>query len=144
MNKNIFIVGIIILISGLLLLIDNAKNDSYVVINKNLIGVEIAETLPQRTRGLSGRVLLEQNRGILFIFPNEDKHEIWMKEMLFNIDIVWIDRYGFINYIKEDISPNTFPKTFSPPENAKYVLELNANYIKENDIKVGDKVFFGF
>jgi uncharacterized membrane protein (UPF0127 family) len=49
-----------------------------------------------------------------------------MKDMLFPIDIVWIDSEYRVVSIAKNISPDTFPKTFFPTQSARFVLEMNA------------------
>ena len=42
--------------------------------------------------------------------------------------------------IEKNISPDTFPQTFSPPGPVKYVIELNAGWADNNNIEVGDSI----
>ena len=62
------------------------------------IYIEIAKTTAELTRGLSGRPTLAENSGLFFIFPNSGIHGIWMKDMDFPIDIIWLDE----NYQNQD------------------------------------------
>ena len=54
------------------------------------IAVAIADTLEKRTQGLSGRESLSANEGLLFVFSTSGAYGIWMKDMRFPIDIIWI------------------------------------------------------
>jgi uncharacterized membrane protein (UPF0127 family) len=83
---------------------------------------------------------------MLFIFPNEEKHFFWMKDMLFPIDIIWINNAKEIVYIDENTSipetntPDYNLPLFSSPKPVSYVLEVNAGFSEKNNIKIGDKV----
>jgi uncharacterized membrane protein (UPF0127 family) len=60
-----------------------------------------------RTRGLSGTEYLASSSAMLFTFPKDDKWGIWMKDMNYAIDVVWLDREGFVVDFKESMSTTT-------------------------------------
>lgn len=105
----------------------------------SLIVVSTSET---RTKGLSGMESLPENTAMLFSFNEPDRYGIWMKDMKFSIDILWLDEKGKIIHIENDISPDTYPKVFTPLEISSYVLEANVGFAKENDLKVGKTLNF--
>ncbi len=113
-----------------------------VQINNIKIEAEIAKTLQEKSQGLSGRILLEQTKGMLFIFDQPGFYGFWMKDMNFPIDIIWIDQNRIIVDITENLFPATFPKSFQPKSPAKYVLEVNAGFADKNKIVIGDAVKF--
>lgn len=100
--------------------------------------IEIAATQPDRERGLGDRDFLEENKGMLFIFEKLGYHGIWMKHMLFPIDIAWLDEEFRIVDIRKNVSPNSFPQSFQPDLPARYVLEVNAGYFERHGIRVGE------
>ena len=104
--------------------------------------VEIADTNSLRQAGLSGKPFLERGEGMFFIFDADDMHGIWMKDMLFSIDIIWIDSNFNIVDVKESATPESFPAVFKPKEESRYVLEVNANFVEEHSIKIGDSIRF--
>ena len=101
------------------------------------IEIEIAETPIELIKGLSGRLTLAENSGLLFIFPYADTHGIWMKEMNFPIDIIWFDENYQIVAIKENARPDSYPEVFTPPTPAFYVLEVPSGFAQKNKISVG-------
>ena len=110
-------------------------------VGRNKVFVEIMDTPEKRAHGLSGRSLLSENEGMLFVFEEKDiMPAFWMKDMSFAIDIIWIDENFKIIGIEENLSPDTFPRAFSPSEPVKYVLETPAGWSKKNSIRVGDNV----
>ena len=102
--------------------------------------LEIARTPYERRRGLSERAMLPSDTGLWFVFDESDTHGIWMKDMKFPIDIVWVDSLFTIVHIKEGATPESYPEVFTPPIKARYVLEVNKGVVKELGMKVGEKI----
>lgn len=89
--------------------------------------LERATTPEARERGLSGRGSLPPDRAMLFVFENDAQHSIWMKDMRFSIDIVWLDSEKRVIHQELNVSPSTYPTSFQPETNARYVLEKAPN-----------------
>lgn len=115
------------------------------------ISVEIADTAESRARGLSGRDSLAVNTGLLLSFPELGSHGIWMKDMRFPIDVIWIAPISDTSSsgggqglrivdIRENVRPETFPEIFYPARSALYILEVNAGFVEIHSIEVGDTV----
>ena len=86
---------------------------------------------------------MNEDRGMLFVFSRSDFYVFWMEEMLFPLDIIWVNEdREVVDYI-EDVEPDTYPEfQFVNDFLAKYVLEVNAGFIQEHGIKTGDEVKF--
>lgn len=115
-----------------------------VLINNTIIAVDLARTNAQVQRGLSGRPSLDPQSGMLFIFSKPSIYSFWMPDMNFPLDLIWIS-----NDIIVDISHNVtnvfdraHPVYYKPKEPAQYVLEVNANFSINHNIKIGDTVIF--
>ena len=67
---------------------------------------------------------------MLFVFPDNDQHGIWMKDMKFPIDIIWISENYNIVHVKKDATPESYPTVFKNSKPARYVLELPAGSIE--------------
>lgn len=104
------------------------------------IRVTIADTPEERAHGLSGRVRLSEDEGMLFVFPGDGKYAFWMKDMRFSIDILWIAADGEVVHIVERAAPETYPRTFVSEGLARYVLELPAGDAEVRNVRVGDIV----
>ncbi len=102
--------------------------------------VEIAETDAALEKGLSGRAKFPNVNGMLFIFNKPDYHGIWMKDMHFPIDVIWIDENLKVVGITKGITPESYPKTFRPPVPVKYVVETDVNYADTFGIHEGHSV----
>jgi len=104
------------------------------------VNAEVADTVPKQIKGLMFRSGLKENEGMLFDFGREGYHSIWMMNMSFHIDIIWINN-GKVVDMKKDAQPcRIFCPDYSPKEPATYVLEVNANFTEKNNIKIGTKV----
>ncbi len=118
------------------------KSIQFVKIARQMIKVDLALTETQQEQGLSGRKSLADDAGMLFIFPQPSKYFFWMKDMNFPIDMIWFDENFKVIYIKKDALPSSYPKSFGPNVDNRYVLEVSANFSEKNNLKVGDKVEF--
>jgi len=144
MNKTGIFLIIILILAILIIIFWRTKNQNLTAlkINNVDIEIEIAKTPSEKEKGLSGREKLEENSGMLFIFNRPDFYSFWMKDMQFSIDIIWIDENLKIVDISQNLSPQTFPQNFKPATPSQYVLEVNAGFCRQHQIKVGDKVNF--
>lgn len=104
--------------------------------------VLLSNTPELRTKGLSGRPSLGTDEVMLFVFEREGKNYFWMKDMLFSIDIVWLGADRRVLHIERDVAPETFPKSFGPDENSKYVLEFKAGVVDSVGMEIGDSISF--
>ena len=115
---------------------------NYIRIAGQNIKVDLALDEKTRIQGLSGRSNLGEDEGMLFIFDSPGKYSFWMKDMNFSIDMVWLNKDQKIIYIKENASPESFPNSFGPNEEALYVLELVAGFTREHGVAIGDQIMF--
>lgn len=106
--------------------------------------IEIADTPELRKQGLSGRDVLGDYQGMLFIFDSEGEYSFWMKDMNFSLDLIYIDYRGYIVDIKKDVPPCTESEciSFKPSKAFKYVLEVNGGFSDINRVEVGNAVIF--
>jgi len=116
------------------------ESDGYVYFEGGSFKVEISDTPRERSQGLSGREELVPESGMLFIFSRSDYHGIWMKDMNFPIDILWIDETGIIVDIQKNIHPDTYPEVFKPRRPARFVLEIPSGAVDNSELHVGQRL----
>ncbi len=104
------------------------------------VQASVADSIPERIKGLSGTPYLPEGVVKLFAFGAEGEHGIWMKEMNYPLDIIWVSKKGTIVHIEENVSPETYPESFSSPKPAWYVIEANAGFVASSSLAVGDAV----
>jgi len=85
---------------------DSPKNEINVKIGSAQITAEVAQTPESIIQGLSERKSLEENSGMYFVLGEKKIATFWMKDMLFSLDIIWIDN-GKIVGINENVSVPT-------------------------------------
>lgn len=108
-----------------------------IVIGTTTVSVELAVSDDEKTKGLGGRTSLDDNKGMLFVFDEPSYPAMWMKDMIFPIDIAWIDSDFKIVDIQKNVSPNTYPQSFQPQSPSKYVIELPAGFFDTHNISIG-------
>ena len=106
---------------------------------------EIADTPEARMKGLSGRRSLPEFNGMLFVMDKADYVGIWMKDMKFPIDILWI-RNGVIVDMEENAPPpapgsrDDMLPVYHPDVPADFVLEVRADFSRMHHVHIGDSV----
>lgn len=113
------------------------KKGTKEVISK--IEIEIAETEQKTQQGLMYRKSMDENKGMLFIFPIAANHAFWMKNTYISLDILFVDKDR--NIIK--IHKNTIPLSTKdlPSEGpTMFVVEVVAGYTDKFGIKEGDMI----
>ena len=110
------------------------------------IPVEVADTSRKRSLGLGKRTELKKDWGMLFVFENSKKHRFWMKDMQFDLDIIWLDNYRIVHILR-NVQPaisGEKPTIMEPPKPANFVLEIASGRASELGLKQGDflKYFF--
>ena len=137
----ILIIPVLLLILFFLKLIPTETTYKTVKIGNTTVKAEVADTLQKQTEGLMGRSSLSSNNGMLFVFQTENYPGIWMFNVNFPIDIMWIDKGMKITDIVQNAPPCTLNcTTYLPSEKSLYVLEVNSGFIAKNKIKVGNSI----
>jgi len=107
-------------------------------ISGNKLTAEVAANDPERMQGLMHRRMMPENRGMLFIFPDEAHHAMWMKNTFIPLSVAFIDNKGIISNI-EDMKPHDeTPHGAVKP--VRYALEMNAGWFAKRGIKGGVKI----
>ena len=106
--------------------------------------VEIASTSIQHQKGLMHREYLPEDKGMLFVFKQEQPLSFWMKNTLIPLDIIYISQDKKVVSIRDNAQPcKKDPCSGYPSEgNAMYVLEINGGLTEKFGIEKGTKVEF--
>ncbi len=73
--------------------------------------------------------------GMLFDFGRAGSYGIWMKDMSFSIDIIWLDEDLVVIDVLRNISPASYPQVFTPTREGRYVIELAAGVAVRHGIE---------
>lgn len=120
---------------------DLRYEERIVKIGNQEVAAEVADTGYKKQLGLSGRKSLAAGRGMLFIYDSPETPGFWMKEMNFNIDIIWLYRQRIVD-ITPNVSRDNQEIIYYPKELVTAVLEVPANFASGAEIAVGDTVEF--
>ena len=136
--------GIVVIILWMLLF-PKRINQPIVSFENKSFQVELAQTDEERKQWLMYREALDENKWMLFIFPNGWKHIFWMKNTLIPLDMIRINEIDWENRVVDiqTAMPCTTPecKTYEPNWESKYVLEINAWLAEKYGVHVWDLVY---
>ena len=114
-----------------------ASNDSLI----KMLSIEIADDDYQTETGMMYRKSMEDNQGMLFIFPDSQYRYFYMRNTEIPLDIIYIDQNKSILNIQKNAKP--FDETSLPSKGpAKYVLEIKGGLSTQWNLENGDKIEF--
>lgn len=100
----------------------------------------LATTDAERSLGLSYTSALPPDVVKVFVFDTDERWSFWMKGMEYPIDMVWVTATGTIAHIETNVSPSTYPHSFTPPTPSRYVIETVPGLFANLNLKVGGNV----
>jgi uncharacterized membrane protein (UPF0127 family) len=102
--------------------------------------VELATTPEKQSLGLMFRDHMDEDHGMLFIFPSESRRAFWMKNTRIPLDIFYFDSELKLVSVSENTPPCRTERCPSYPSSgpARYVLELNAGKAAQLGVQPGD------
>ncbi|MDQ3014353.1 MAG: DUF192 domain-containing protein [bacterium] len=122
------------------ILIQKVQKQPTLSVGSTVLNLEIADTVDERTLGLSNRKSLPQDTGLLFVFEESGDWGFWMKDMNFAIDMIWLDENFNVVGLKKNATPGSYPQVFKSGMSAKYVLETNVGFAEQYNIEVGTQL----
>lgn len=136
----ILTIGLVLILVGLFVsfTVTTFKPTTQVQVGSGVYNLWLAQTDPDLIKGLSGVEKLTLNGGLLMDFGFDGYHGIWMKDMNFSLDLLWLDKNEKIVYIVKNAFPEEPVETvYSPKSPARYVLELPAGSVDKAGVKTG-------
>ena len=107
--------------------------------------LEVADDIRERSQGLSRREYLGRYFGMLFIFGYSGRQSVWMKGMLFPLDIIWLldDKVVRLDQnVPAPQGPADKPASLDPRITVDKLIELPAGEVRANGIRAGETVRF--
>lgn len=105
------------------------------------IEVAVADDPDERNTGLMDVNELPQDKGMLFIFENNEPRSFWMANTPLSLDIIFVNADKEIVRIHQNTQPFS-EKNLVSKDPAKYVIETNGGFCRSHDIREGMKVRF--
>ncbi len=106
------------------------------------LSLEVAETPEERSRGLMYRESLEDRRGMVFVYGEEERRSFWMKNTYIPLDMVFVGEDGRVNAVRHaSPQPNASVSELRRyTGDAKYVIETNRGFANETGVGEGTRV----
>ena len=106
-------------------------------VNGQVYQVEMAVTPRQRQLGLMYRQQLDDDRGMLLVYPASGDHRVWMKNMSIALRVFWLDENLRVQ-ASQRLEPcvSTPCPVYGAEAASRYILELND---RDHPIRVGDR-----
>jgi len=142
---SVVIVGLILLLVGataFYVLGPQTQPHTTLHLGDGIFKARVVQSVAERERGLSGTSQLAQNQAMILVFDGNGRWPIWMKDMNYPLDIVWLNQDKKVIYIVKNAPPDSYPKTFLPKDAARYVVELPAGMVDQKTITVGTEAGF--
>jgi len=117
---------------------NHEKKTEQITVSGTDIEVELAITPEEHMAGLMYRNTLEDNKGMLFVFPDEKRLSFWMKNTYVPLSVAFIDENGRITQI-ETMKPRSLDLHDSR-EKVRYALEMKSNWFEIHNVREGDVV----
>lgn len=106
-----------------------------------LVYLEKADTQKKQEIGLMYRRHMDSNMGMIFPFLIERTAFMWMKNTYIPLDMMFYDEQHEIRHIHLNARP--FDETIiKSPMPVSGVIEVNAGFVEQNNISIGDKIIF--
>ena len=121
-------------------------------------GAALSATLaldePAREKGLSGRESIGHDEAMLFVFPDSQTRNFWMVDCLMDIDIAFIDPFGFVTAVhtmpKEPLQAQGETRDdyyrrlrrYPSVDRAQYALEVAPGRLAELGVQRGTRLEF--
>nr|WP_243632284.1 DUF192 domain-containing protein [Parazoarcus communis] len=102
------------------------------------IQVEVAHTDANRQLGLMNRREMPAHNGMVFVFPQDARHCMWMRNTFIPLSVAFLDEQGRILNIA-DMQPQT-EDSHCAAAPARFALEMNQGWFRERGLKPGDAI----
>lgn len=132
------IIGCMLIVSGFYLW--HSPREQGTIIGSMKFNVEFASSPEERIQGLSNRPHMPSDAAMLFTYEAPGIHCLWMKDMMFALDMIWLNEAGKVITIHRNVQPETYPDTYCPTAEAAQAIELRAGMADKAGISVGDDV----
>lgn len=113
------------------------------------VQLEIADTAEARSTGLMHRKRLDDDSGMLFVFPGARAGHtgFWMYNTLIPLDIAFLDNDGYIVRVLSMVPcPHDRPgqcRSYRPDVSYRRAVEMNAGFFGEHQLREGDRLLIG-
>lgn len=133
----------VVIIAWMMIALESVDPNKATIIlpDNTVIQTQVARTVPDKVKGLSGRSSLGRKDGMLFVYDKPEIQTFWMQGMMFDIDIIWLNKGKIIGIETGVPAPkNGEIERRSSGEPVDMVLEVNAGFATEYGLSPGDNL----
>lgn len=102
------------------------------------IQAEVAHTHQARTKGLMYRRSMPSNQGMMFVWPQEGRHCMWMRNTYLPLSVAFIDDQGRIVNVS-DMAPRS-EDLHCAAQPVRYALEMNQGWFAARRLERGARI----
>ena len=111
-----------------------------IILGQERFSAEIVKSSEEREKGLSGRKSLCQKCAMIFLFEDSAARSFWMKDMHFDLDILWINKDKIVEISPNISHENGEREVINFVGKANKVIEINAGMSEMLGLRVGDEL----
>ena len=108
--------------------------------NGHRILAEVADTPDARDRGLMFRTAMPADHGMLFVYPNDARHCMWMRNTYVPLSVAFLDEHGRVINTDEMVPRTDTSHCAAGP--ARFVLEMPAGWFLRHGVGGGTRLDF--
>ncbi|MBI2609893.1 DUF192 domain-containing protein [Candidatus Giovannonibacteria bacterium] len=110
-----------------------------ITVDSYKLKVQVARSEADYEKGLQDVKDLGENEGMLFVFDKPRQALFWNKNTRIDLDVIWIQNGNVVGFgfLPKESSRKTYLTSPSPVD---MVLEVNAGWAEQHDIKNGSTV----
>lgn len=108
--------------------------------NGHRILAEVADTPDARDRGLMFRTAMPADHGMLFVYPNDARHCMWMRNTYVPLSVAFLDEHGRVINTDEMVPRTDTSHCAAGP--ARFVLEMPAGWFLQHGVGGGTRLDF--
>ena len=117
------------------------RQEVEIVLGNQHLTVEVVNKPSSRAQGLSNRQEIGAN-GMLFVLDQRRVPSFWMKQMNFDLDLIWIDRAKVVDVTRAATAPSPSDGLedlpyYHPDQPVEMVLEVKAGQF---EVEAGDEL----
>jgi len=120
---------------------DASDRSCFVHIRGHRFLAEVVDMPEEAVMGLSHREKLRDSEGMLFVYAEKERRSFWMKDMRFDLDILWIDGDKIVRISRNARAEGGNPsRTYDSGVPIDKVFEINAGLCNRWGIREGQRI----
>lgn len=133
----VFLTLLLVLVLGATLAQEFLRPRTTLHLGDGVFRAVVADTDVARQKGLGDTDALAANEAMLLVFDRDEQWSIWMKDVEYPIDVIWLDSQKRVVHIVKNMPPDSYPTSYAPKKPARYVVELAAGSVDSKSITIG-------